>query len=281
MTSAPTAIRLGFTQTASRWATSLFAALASIAEALAGITAMLGALAWLDDRERSGVLAFGAAIAGVLAARILLTLVQGGAVRQSGAWLGGQSSGSTMEEILAAAPRALGWFAWTLPIEALAALWKWVGLAAVLYGYGHAVSARHGGCSAALAFSAFTCIAVLLGLGWAALSRATLVWTVRRQVGPFRASAAAFTALLERPGSFFLVLVVGLVGAAVVTFGIGLFASGLTPDQQDVEEILMGQLATGVLIAFGSALFDLVILYGFTALEADPAVGTTPTATGG
>jgi hypothetical protein len=270
VTTASNAIRLGFTQTASRWATSLFAALAAIAEALAGVTALLGGLAWLDDREGSGMVALGAAIAGVLAARIMLALVQGGAVRQSGAWLSGQSSGTTMEELLAAAPRSLGWFAWTLPIEALGALWKWLGIGAVLYGYGHALSARHAGCTAALAFSAFTCLAIALGLAWGALSRATLVWAVRRQTGPFRAAADALTALLKRPGAFGLVLVTGLIGATVLSFGIGLLANGLTPDQQDVEEILMGQLATGVLIAFGGALFDLFILYGFTALEAEP-----------
>jgi hypothetical protein len=276
VTRAFTAIRLGFQQTLSRWASSLFAVLASIAEVLAGLTALLGAAAWLDGGEKSSAAAFGASVAGMLSARILLVLVHGGAVRQSGAWLTGQTTGSTMEEILAAGPKSLGWFAWMLPIDLFAALWKWLGVFAVLFGYAHALGARHAGCSASLAFSGYVTVLLLLALGWALLGRMTLVWTVRRPFGPFRASADALVALLQRPGHFLAVLITGIAGTAVVSAVVSLFASGLTPDRQGLEQVMMGQLTTGILIGFGSALFELVILYGFTALEADsPAPAAT------
>jgi hypothetical protein len=152
--------------------------------------------------------------------------VHGGAVRQSGAWLTGQTTGSTMEEIFAAGPKSLGWFAWMLPIDLFAALWKWLGLFAVLLGYAHALGARHGGCSASLAFSGYVTVLLLLGLGWALLGRMTLVWTVRRPEGPFRASADALVALLQRPGHFIAVLLTGIAGTAVVSAVVSLFASG-------------------------------------------------------
>jgi hypothetical protein len=269
VTTASNAIRLGFQQSASRWATSLFAVLASIGEVLAGATLMMAGVAYAEGGERSSAVAVGAGLAGLLASRILLALVQGGAVRQSGAWLKGQGTGSTMEEVLAAAPKSLAWFAWTLPIEVFASLWKWLGLAAVLFGYVHAIATREAGCSASLALSAFACIAFFLAVGWSLLSRATLVWTVRRANGPFHASADALLALVRRPGAFFAVLATGLFGAAALSAVISVMANALTPDQQGLEQILSGQLATGVLLAFGGAWFDLVILYGFTALEAD------------
>src|SRR5881394_1874331 len=110
MIDAGTAVKLAFTQAASRWATGLFAVLASFGEVFGGVVALLGAIAWLDGGEKSAPVALGAAFASVLAARILLAFVHGGAIRQSAAWLRGQGTGTTLEEMFTAAPRSMMWF---------------------------------------------------------------------------------------------------------------------------------------------------------------------------
>jgi hypothetical protein len=268
------ALRLGFQQAVSRSGTTLFAVLATIAEVLAGTTAMLGMFLWLDEAHKPAELAFGAAVVGILSARIMLALVQGGAIKQSDAWLRGQGSGGTMEEIFNAAPTSLAWFAWTLPIELLGAAWKWLGLAAGLYAFTHALAAGHGGFSASVALAAFVCLSVPLAIAWSALRRATLVSSLRRGVGPFRASAAALTALIQRPGAFAVVLFVGLFGAAVCEGGLSLVSSIISPDDFGLETALTQQLCVAVLVGFTTAMFDLAILYGFTALDSDAPATT-------
>lgn len=279
MISTGAAIKLGFTQAASRWATGLFAVLASTAEVIAGVIALLAFFAWLNGGERTAPVAIAAAVAALLAARILLAFVHGGAIRQSAAWLKGLPSGTTLEEMFHAAPRSLAWFAWTLPIELLGALWKWLGLAALLWAYGRALATGAAGCSAALSLSMFTVLSLPLAIGWSALRRAALVAAVRDELGPFDAMARAAATLLARPGAHLAVLIVGLAGAFVAETMLSIFGSVLSPSELlALEPTLASQLGVGSLVAFAVALFELVILYGFTALETGPAPAPHPAA---
>ncbi len=271
MISAPAAIRLGFTQAASRWATGLFAVLASCAEVLAGMTLMLGALALMLGHERAGPAALLAAVLGLLAARIMLALVHGGAIRQSARWLRGESSGTTLEELFHAAPYALGWLLWTLPLELLGALWKWVGLAALLWAFGHALAARSGGVSASLALAMFLTLVLPLALFWALVRRTALVAAVRDGLGPLDAALEAVDRIANRPLAYVGVLIVGLSGALAADVFLSMFGGALSPDGGELEPALASQLVGGVLAAFTGALFELVILFGFTALESEPA----------
>jgi hypothetical protein len=269
MSSASAAIRLGITQTASRWATALFAALASIAEVLAGTTATFGFLAWVDGSQNSPQVAMGAAVAGVFAARILLWLVHGGAVRQSAAWLRGQHTGTTLEEIFYASPRSLAVFAWSIPLELLTTAWKWLGIAAVVYGYGRALSVGHGGCPAALAFAGYLVAVLPIGLGWAALRRVALVNAVHHDVGAWKAATLGVASLVRRPLAFLGVLLLGLFASAMVDTGLSFLGSALGPaGGAGIEPMVASQLAVGVLLATAAALFDLFLVYAFTALEA-------------
>lgn len=270
------AIKLGFTQAFSRWATGLFAALASMAEVFAGVIAMLGAVSWLQGDARTPKVAMLAAVLTMLCARILLALVQGGAIRHSAAWLKGQGSGTTLEEIFSAAPRSLAWFLWTLPIELVATLWKWVGLAMVVFAYGRALGTHHAGGGAALTLALFLTLALPLALGWAALRRATLVISVRRDLGAWAAASQAVAALTARTGAFYAVLFTGLFTGGIAEAVLSVLSSGLSPSNASgFEPMIASQLASGVLLAFAAALFELVILYGFTALDSEdvaPAV---------
>lgn len=277
MISAGTAIRLGFLQAASRWATGLFAALATMVEVFAGVVGMLGALAWLQGYSRAGPIAILTTVLCLLASRVLLTFVQGGAIRHSAKWLKGESTGTSLEEMFHAAPRSLAWLLWTLPIELLGMLWKWLGLAALLWAYGRALVTGHGGAGASFTLALFVTLAFPLALLWAVLSRAALVAAVRDDVGPFVAATRALAWISERPGAFFAVLVVGLAGATGAEVVLSIFGSGMSPERTvSLEYGLADQLAGGLLVAFVGALFDLAILHGFTALVSAPAPAPPP-----
>jgi hypothetical protein len=271
MTSAGTALKLGFTQAASRWATGLFAVLATVVEVIAQVIGVLGGLCWVEGDARTGPIALAAGFVCALCGRLMLALVQGGAIRQSAAWLKGQGTGTTLEEMFTAAPRSLAWFLWMLPVELFAMLWKWLGLAALLLAYGRAFAAHRGAVSAAAALAMFLTLSLPLALGWAGLRRAALVSAVRDEVGPWVASTRALAALGGRPGAHLVVLLVGVAGAVVSETVLSVFGSAVSrPELMAVEPMIAGQLAIGALVAFTAALFDLVILYGFTALDLPP-----------
>lgn len=272
MISAGTAIRLGFVQAGSRWATGLFAALATMVEVFAGVVGMLGALAWLLGYSRAGPIALLTTVLCLLASRVLLTFVQGGAIRHGAKWLKGEATGTSLEEMFAAAPRSLAWLSWTLPLELLGMLWKWVGLAALLWAYGRALVTGHGGAGASFTLALFVTLALPLALLWAMLSRAALVAAVRDDVGPFVAASRALAWISARPGAFFAVLLVGLAGAMGAQLVLSIFGGAVSPDgASSLEHGIAEQLAGGVLAAFVAALFDLFILHGFTALVSAPS----------
>lgn len=278
MIGAGSAIRLGFTQAFSRWATGFFCILVSIAEVFCGVILMLGFLAWLNGGARSGPIAIGAAVLGMLSARILLAFVHGGAIRQSAAWLEGRGTGTTLEEMFTAAPRSLGWFLWTLPIELLGALWKWVGLGALLFAYGRALLTRDGGFSASVTLAMFVTLALPLALGWALLRRAALIAAVRDELGPFAAASRGLSWIAARPGAWFAVLAVGVLAGAGAELVISMFGSAVSPEGglDLIEPVIASELAGGVLVAFTWALFELVILFGFTALQSHPTPPPAP-----
>lgn len=271
MTTASAALRLAFSQAPSRWATALFAVLATFADVMGSSIALLGGAAWLAGAERTARVALLGALLVALVSRTLLAFVHGGAIRQSAAWLRGEGTGTALEEMFAAAPHSLRWFLWTLPIELLATLWKWLGLAAVVVAYGYALGTGRAGFSASVAFALFFTLSLPLALGWAALARATLVSAVREGLAPFAAASRALTELAARPGAYLAVLVTGAFGAALAEAMLSLFGSAFTPSGNlDLEPMLARQLAVGLLTAFTAALFELVILYGFTALAVAP-----------
>ena len=269
-TRAGEAVSMAVSQAFTRSPSTLFAVLVTTFEALSGLLLTMSLWSMLAGGDKVVPVAFAAAIVCLVCSRLLLAIVHGGAIRQSVAWLEGRPVGTALEQMWLAAPRSLSWFSLVLPLDLLATVWKWVGIAATTVAYLRAFGTGHAGGAASLALAMFIVTSIPLALAWGVIKRASLVSAVRDELPSTAAFGRAAITLITRPLGFTGLLIGGAVVAGVAHGALAVAASLFAPRAQAlqfaIEPRLINHLVVALLGACLVAVVELVVLYGFAAL---------------
>lgn len=264
-------LRLGFSEAVSLWPAALLVFLTLAAEVVGGLVASFAALFWLVGEAHVGQAALGGAITASLGARILRTVVEGGALLQAKERLRRRAAAPLWRAMLGGASRALRYLLWLAPLEALAAGWRWLAIIATVWAYGSALASGEHGALASAALALLLALSLPLALAWSSWRRLGFVRTVGRDEGALASLHDAAGALWRRPWPFVVVVLVTGALALAAELTLSSFVNAVAQPAPDAlpsfELALAGQLVAGVLVAFVAALLELSALQAFLALD--------------
>jgi hypothetical protein len=273
------ALKAGWLYTFSRWPGTLLVASAAIAEALAGLALMMAFFSVSAGPRTFIPGLLGATVAGVLA-RLMQLSAQAGAVRSGARWVTAQPEEAPLTAAWQAMPKAVAFFAFSLPIDAAFFLWKWLGLFALIFGLPAAFTKWSGALGESGAIALYLFLSLLLLVLDGVWRKAALARAMVHDRGVARSLFEALGLLAERPLARATAALVPMIVAGGIVFFFDLLAGVVTQAADKPSVILQigGELASGVPGAFAIAFGELVALQALAALDLPattaPAVAT-------